>query len=81
MELALWGLVILPLAAAGVAAYVEHKRRKNREAPSALLGVADAPETVTGGIPAWYVPLSPVEDEELAWELDRERRKGMEKNA
>jgi hypothetical protein len=46
-----------------------------------LLGVADAPESVTRGIPAWYVPLSPVEDEEYAWQLDHERRKGMEKNA
>lgn len=79
MELALWGLVILPLAIAGIAALVENRNRRKGEAPSALLGVADAPEEVTR--PAWYVPLSPVEDEELAWELDRERRKGMEKNA
>jgi hypothetical protein len=79
MDLVLGGLTLLLLAVAGVVVYRRLKRKG--QAPSALLGVADAPETVTRGIPAWYVPLSPVEDEEYAWQLDHERRKGMEKNA
>lgn len=79
----LWGaFLIMTLGTAvglGIFLYKENRETEEGSALEPLLGVAEAPEERVW--PHWIVPLSPIEDEEAAWEADRERRRDMEKNA
>jgi hypothetical protein len=75
MEILLWGVFLFVVFGSGVAIVIFSVKESRAAKLQPILGVVEPPYE-----PAWLVPLSPIEDEERAWELDAVR-KDMEKNA
>lgn len=75
MEILLWGAFLLVVLGSGVAIVIFSILESRAAKLVPILGVVEPPYD-----PAWLVPLSPIEDEERAWELDAVR-KDMENNA